>query len=120
MPEPTLPPEILGHYQAGVEGPRLTGGTGRLELARSQGLIGRSAPPPPAVAYAVGGGPGVYAGWLARRGYAVPLLDAVPLHVEQALAASCAQPDHPLAAATVGDARGLPYPDASGDVVLLL
>ncbi|HEY1380185.1 MAG TPA: class I SAM-dependent methyltransferase, partial [Gemmataceae bacterium] len=120
MFEPTVPPETLGHYQAGVEESRLAAGPGRLELARTQEVIERYAPPPPAVVYDVGGGPGVYACWLARRGHAVHLLDAVPLHVEQALAASRNQPDHLLAGATVGDARSLPYPDNGGDVVLLL
>lgn len=117
---PSIRPEILGHYEAGVEARRLAAGPGQLELARTQELIERYASPPPAVVYDVGGGPGTYALWLAGRGYRVHLLDPVPLHVEQALEASRAQPAHPLAAATVGDARQLPYPDASADVVLLL
>lgn len=50
----------------------------------------------------VGGGPGVYACWLARPGYTVHLIDAMPLHVEQARAASAAQPEHPLASLALG------------------
>src|SRR5437763_1509723 len=111
--DPTIEPEIRAHYAAGFESARLLGGHGRLELARTQELIERFAPPPPAVVYDVGGGPGVYAAWLARRGYTVHLLDPVTLHVEQALQTSRGQPDHPLAAAAVGDARNLPYPDGS-------
>ena len=68
----------------------------------------------------VGGGSGVYACWLAARGYTVHLLDAVPLHVEQARAASARQPDHPIATIGVGDARRLSQADASADAVLLL
>jgi SAM-dependent methyltransferase len=116
----SLPSEILAHYNAGVEQPRLAQDTGRLELARTQEIVERTFPPAPAVVYDVGGGPGVYALWLARRGYVVHLLDATPLHVEQALAASRQQPEAPLAGATVGDARQLPYADASADAVLLL
>jgi ubiquinone/menaquinone biosynthesis C-methylase UbiE len=67
----------------------------------------------------VGGGAGVYSLWLAREGYEVHLIDAVPLHVEQARQASQAQADHPIASVAVGDARQLNRPDASVDVVLL-
>ena len=68
----------------------------------------------------MGGGPGSYACWLARRGYEVHLVDAVPLHVEQASAASQAQSDHPIAELRVGDARHLDRADNSVDVVLML
>jgi SAM-dependent methyltransferase len=119
LPVP-LPPEIAGHYEAGVEQARLTRDSGRLEFARTCEVVERYVPPPPAVVYDVGGGPGAYACWLAQRGYAVHLLDPLPLHVEQARDASRQQPDHPLAGATVGDARHLPFADASADAVLLL
>ena len=93
---PRTPPEMAAHYDSGVERPRLGQGTGRLEFARTCEVIERYLPPAPAVVLDVGGGPGVYACWLARRGYEVHLVDAVPLHVEQARAASARQPDHPL------------------------
>ena len=80
----------------------------------------RYLPPPPAVVFDIGGGPGVYACWLARLGYAVHLIDPVPLHVEQARQASAQQPDTPIARCTVGDARRLDQADASVDVALLL
>ena len=48
------------------------------------------------------------------------LVDAVPLHVEQAQQASAQQPEFPLASATVGDARDLQVDDACADAVLLL
>jgi ubiquinone/menaquinone biosynthesis C-methylase UbiE len=47
------------------------------------------------------------------------LIDAVPLHVEQARAASHIQPDHPLTSVAIGDARRLERSDASVDAVLL-
>jgi SAM-dependent methyltransferase len=77
-------------------------------------LLTRFLPAAPAVVADVGGGPGVYAAWLASRGYHVHLLDPVPLHVEQARALA------PLASAAVGDARTLPFADASVDAILEL
>jgi SAM-dependent methyltransferase len=56
---------------------------------------------------------------LALAGYTVHLVDAMPLHVEQARRAAetaCA----PLASAVVGDARSLDAADGSADAVLLL
>jgi ubiquinone/menaquinone biosynthesis C-methylase UbiE len=71
------------------------------------------------VIFDVGGGPGVYACRLAKQGYEVHLVDALPLHVEMARQASQAQPDAPLASIVVGDAHSLKRPDTSVDVVLL-
>jgi ubiquinone/menaquinone biosynthesis C-methylase UbiE len=116
-----LPSEIVAYYsQTGAEIPRLSKGSGPLERARTQELLERYLPPPPAVVLDVGGGTGVYACWLARRGYEVHLIDAVPLHVDQARRASGGQPDRPIASLTVGDARSLNQPDESMDAVLLL
>jgi ubiquinone/menaquinone biosynthesis C-methylase UbiE len=114
-----LPDEILSFYNRGKEAKRLFKGIGPLELARTQELIARYFPPPPAVVFDVGGGPGVYACWLAQAGYKVHLVDAVPLHVEQARQASQAQPSRPIASLEVGDAQRLNCPDASADGVLL-
>jgi ubiquinone/menaquinone biosynthesis C-methylase UbiE len=113
-------PEILGHYAEGVERDRLFEGRGQLERVRTQELLGRHLPRPPAVVLDVGGGPGVYACWLAAHGYEVHLVDPVPLHVEQALQARQERGDCPLAGASVGDARRLERPAASVDAVLLM
>src|SRR5262249_21759447 len=99
---------------------RLSSGVNRIELVRTQELITRYAPPAPAVIYDIGGGPGGYACWLARRGYAVDLVDAHPLHVEQARHASDSQLGARLASVAVGDARQLKIADSSGDAVLML
>jgi ubiquinone/menaquinone biosynthesis C-methylase UbiE len=79
----------------------------------------RYVPAPPAVIFDVGGGPGVYACWLAKQGYEVHLVDVNPLHVELARQTSQVQPDVPLASIEVGDARSLKRSDGSCDVVLM-
>jgi ubiquinone/menaquinone biosynthesis C-methylase UbiE len=112
-----LGPEIERHYAAGSERGRLAGPN--LERLRTEELLQRFLPPPPADVLDVGGGPGFYAAWLARRGYGVHLVDAVPLHVEQARAAAAAQPGHAFTA-ELGDARALGAADESFDAVLLL
>jgi ubiquinone/menaquinone biosynthesis C-methylase UbiE len=112
--------EILHHYGEVDEASRLRQGWFQLEHARTQELILRHLPPAPATIIDVGGGAGMYACWLAARGYEVHLIDPVPKHVEQARAASAEQPEHPLASAEVGDARQLAHSDTSTDVVLLL
>jgi ubiquinone/menaquinone biosynthesis C-methylase UbiE len=115
-----LDPDIQAHYQEQIrEQERLLLGTGTLELVRTRELLRRYLPAPPATVLDVGGGPGVYASWLARAGYTIRLLDPVPLHVEQASAASAAQPDHPFSV-SIGDARRLDEPDAAFDTVLLM
>ena len=110
--------EILAHYEAGIEAPRLAQHAGVLERARTIDLLGRHLPPPPARVLDVGGGPGAYSVWLAGRGYDVRLLDPVPLHVEQARAA--AQEAGVSFDAALGDARRLDEPDGSADAVLLM
>ncbi len=110
---PCFPSEIAAHYDEGIEQPRLDRGSGRLEFARTCLILERVLPPPPARVLDVGGGPGRYAEWLTARGYDVQLIDAVPLHVEQARALSNGY------TAALGDARALHEPDASHDAVLL-
>jgi ubiquinone/menaquinone biosynthesis C-methylase UbiE len=112
-------PDIESYYAQGGEQGRLDLGYFPLERARTREIVGRHLPPPPAVVLDVGGAAGVYALWLAERGYEVHLVDPVPLHVEQARRASDAGA-HPLASVTVGDARALAREDASADAVLLL
>jgi SAM-dependent methyltransferase len=113
-------PRLLAFSSQGeFERRRLQHGRGRLERVRTQELLHRALPAPPAVVADVGGGPGIYAAWLASAGYDVRLLDIVPAHVAQAGAASAGQPAHPFTA-EIGDARALPWADTSVDAVLLL
>ena len=115
----SIDPAIRGYYAAGLERDRLFEGRSQLERVRTQELLARHLPPPPAVVLDVGGGPGIYARWLATQGYEVHLVDPMPLHVEQA-AADPELGNQPLASARVGDARRLQQPAMSADAVLLM
>jgi SAM-dependent methyltransferase len=115
----TLPDDLLDYYGLGMERDRLSAGRGRLEALRTRELLDRWLPPAPAVVLYVGGAAGRYALPLAAAGYEVHLVDPVPLHVEQAAAASAAA-RHPLASASLGDARAVGAADGSADAVLLL
>lgn len=108
--------EFQRYYEAGLEGGRLLAGSGPLELARTQDVLERHLPAPPARVMDVGGATGVYARWLAGREYEVHLVDPVPRHVEEARAHA----GPPLAGVTVGDARHLHEADGSADAVVLL
>lgn len=114
-----IPPEIAAFYNEGSEAGRLLQGLGRLEFARMQEILPSYLPPAPAPIAEIGGGPGTYASWLARAGYAVHLIDPVPLHITQAEEASARQPDHPMLSCQLGDARSVPLADASVEAVLL-
>ncbi len=111
--------EIVDHYDGYDESERLKGDIGPLELARTQELVRRTLPRPPAVVLDVGGGPGVYALCLAGLGYDVHLVDVVPRHVEQAREASQDLATPQLASARVGDARDLDVEDGVADGVIL-
>jgi 2-polyprenyl-3-methyl-5-hydroxy-6-metoxy-1,4-benzoquinol methylase len=84
--------DVLKYYEQGEEAGRLLTGHGRLEFARTFSILERYLRPPPAVVLDVGGGSGIYAIPLTRQGYQVHLVDAVVLHVEQALKFSSEQP----------------------------
>ena len=87
---------------------------------RTQEIITRYLPAPPAGVLDVGGGSGPYACWLAKAGYEVHLVDPVDLHVEQAKEASYRQSEHPIASISLGDARELRFSSMSADAILLL
>jgi len=115
----TLDRDIESHYRHGLERGRLSETGGGLEFVRTRELLARFLPRPPAIVIDVGGGAGAYAVPLAAEGYEVHLLDPISLHVEQALTAARTEGTI-LAGAVVGDARRLPYPDASAHAALLL
>lgn len=101
------------YEQLYAERDRLGRREGQLELVRTQELLGRFLPPPPAKIIDIGGGTGIYAAWLAALGYDVHLVDIVPAHVQEAMQIGAFN-------AIVGDARALPEPDGLYDVALLL
>jgi ubiquinone/menaquinone biosynthesis C-methylase UbiE len=113
-----MDPDVVAHYSLGVETDRLiAGGSSRIEFTRTQELLERFLPEPPARILDVGGGPGWYASWLASQDYDVHLIDPVSLHVEQAMQRAA---EGPYFSAGLGDARELRENDESADVVLLL
>lgn len=114
------PNDVVAFYARGGERDRFDVGAGALEFARTQILLSRFLPPSPAVVADIGGGPGRYAIWLAERGYSVHLVDAVPLHIDQAREAARTLTRGTLVSAEVGDARALSFPDESMDAVLVL
>lgn len=114
MTSPEVAPEIVRFYTETIdEADRLTAtAEGRLEMVRTQELLRRHLPTPPARVLDVGGGPGAHARWLVQDGYAVHLVDPIPRHIEQAKQTG--------ATVELGDARRLPSEGASYDVVLML
>jgi 2-polyprenyl-3-methyl-5-hydroxy-6-metoxy-1,4-benzoquinol methylase len=80
--------EIIAYYEHGLERDRLASGGRRIEFLRIWDLLKRCLPAAPARVLDVGGGAGAYAIPLAAAGYEVHLIDPVPLHIEQAAAAS--------------------------------
>ncbi|MGP4084588.1 class I SAM-dependent methyltransferase [Streptomyces sp. KR55] len=114
MKSPEVAPEIVRFYTETIdEADRLTTtADGRLEMVRTQELLSRHLPTPPARVLDVGGGPGAHAGWLVQDGYTVHLVDPIPRHIERA--------EQTGATVELGDARHLTAEDASYDVVLML
>jgi ubiquinone/menaquinone biosynthesis C-methylase UbiE len=106
---------ILEHYQAIREEERITAGLGQLELVRTQEVLRRHLPHPPARLLDVGGATGVHAAWLAEDGYDVHVVDLAPRHVEMIRATLASLG----VTAEVGDARQLDFPDSGFDGVLL-
>src|SRR5258706_12375715 len=115
---PKPPPEVLDYYALGEERGRLD--QDPLERARTWDILDRHPPRRACRVIAVGGAAGSYAFGLAERGYAVHLVDPLPLHVQQALEASATRATGGLASAPIGDARALDRPAASVDVLLML
>jgi ubiquinone/menaquinone biosynthesis C-methylase UbiE len=108
--------EVVAHYEASLEENRLAGGLGELELVRTEEILRRHLPAPPARVLDVGGGTGVHAEWLLADGYSVHLVDLAPRHVEYAMRRLGPRG----LTAEQGDARQLEVGDDSFDVVLLL
>lgn len=110
---------IFGYYGKGREQGRLfDDAIGVLERLRTWDLLERVLPASGRV-LDVGGGAGIHAEWLARRGYDVELFDPVPLHVTQAQELAESLPAGQRFAAEVADARDVPRETGCADVVLL-
>ena len=110
---------IVAHYtQVDDELNRLEQGGSRIEFVRTQELLIRFLPSPPADVLDIGGGPGSYSAWLSDLGYRAHLVDLTPIHVEQARALARRQGG--AFTAEVGDARRLSVEDGRFDAALLL
>lgn len=111
---PAVPPDVLDYYESGRELGRLNDGNlaGPLEYERTIELLQRYLPVSASKILDVGGGPGIYASWLAQRGHSVSLVDPVRLHVETARARGLD--------AELGEAERLDHASSSVDVVLLM
>lgn len=116
---PRVDSQITAFYQRNAEETRLQFGPGPLEEARTRELIERHLPKGPADVLDVGGGAGVYAFWLAERGYHVQLIDASPRLIDEARGRN-ANATHRLIACSIGDARNIPADDDSVAAVLML
>jgi len=118
--EPEVADVVKKYYSQGGEAERLSTGQWKVEKARTESILKRLLPKASATIVDVGGGAGAYALPLATQGYDVYLIDLVPLHIEQAKEAEKLQPNHPLKACMVGDARKIDLPNSMADAVLLL
>ena len=109
---------MLDYYRRFDESQRLRGAED-VEYVRTQDILARYLPPPPAVVLDIGGATGAYALPLAADGYEVHLADPIAHHVDEAVRRSATAP-RPLASCAIGDARALSFPDSFADGVLML
>ena len=110
---------IQKFYETGVEKDRLNKNMGRLEKERTDKLLSQYLPRPPAKILDVGGGVGIYAFDLARKGYHVYLIDPVLANIEEAKKLG-KDKNTSLDGYIVGDARNIEMSDESVDVVLFM
>jgi ubiquinone/menaquinone biosynthesis C-methylase UbiE len=110
--------EIISYYNQFDEHNRLSSGYGQLEKIRTERILDRYLPKPPAVVLDVGGGTGVYALALAKREYEVHLIDLSPAHIEKAKSMSKTQPEQPLASISIGNAKNIEMENNSADAAL--
>ncbi len=111
---------VIDYYSRFDEQVRLSDSWGQVEFVRTQRIIGQYLKRPPALVLDVGGADGRYSRWLAGEGFEVHLVDPVPIHIQQAQAASAVQCETPIASCQLGDARQLEFDDMLVDAVLLM
>lgn len=112
-----IDPEINDFYEESSEFDRLKYGLGPLELERNKELILRHLSNTPSTIIDLGGGPGVYASWLAELGHSVILIDPVKKHIEQSKKTSKSQTKH--FECLLGDASKIDYPNNSADLIIV-
>jgi ubiquinone/menaquinone biosynthesis C-methylase UbiE len=109
--------EINDFYSETSETTRLEMGLGPLEFERNKQLIQHYLPKKKNRILDVGGGPGVYAEWLAEKNQEVYLIDPVEKHIQEATKRSNKLKNK--FTATLGEAQNLDFPDKFADVVIL-
>ena len=92
-------------------------GLGPLEFERNKELIQRYLTKKKHIILDVGGGPGIYAEWLATLKQEVHLVDPVVKHIEEAKKRSGKSKNK--FDSVLGEARQLDFPDAFADLVIL-
>lgn len=110
-------PEIDVFYNSTSEENRLKLGLGPLEYERNQELIQHYLFQPESTIIDIGGGPGIYAEWLARLGHCVFLVDPVLKHIHQAKKRSCKLKN--AFRCIHGESQQLALPDACADLIIL-
>jgi ubiquinone/menaquinone biosynthesis C-methylase UbiE len=108
--------EIYNFYNNGAEIGRLERGLGIVEFHRTKEILSRYIDGGKVI-YDIGGGIGMYAAWLAKKGNEVHLIELVENAVEYAKA-NMMQDCHFIA--ETGNALQINRPDESADVVLLM
>lgn len=108
---------VIDYYSDFCEDTRLTDSP--LEFLRTKVLISRCLKQTPMNILDVGGATGAYSFWLAEMGHRVSLADFTAKHIEIATQKASIS-GIKLEAATVADARSLPFEDNSFDMVLLM
>jgi len=108
--------EINNFYSKTSELNRLKYGLGPLEFERNKELISRYLPEKGGTILDIGGGPGVYASWLAKQGFDIHLLDPVEKHIEQARK-KASKLKNPFTS-HLGEARKLAFQDNFADMII--
>lgn len=116
----TIDKAVLAGYNNGIERNRLRTGIGILEFERTKEILLEKLPNPPAIIYDIGGAYGEYAWWLSSLGYEVHLFDLSETNIEMSTELSSEYPNVYLKSAEVCDARSIPRPDRSADVILFM
>jgi len=109
--------EIDTFYSETAEATRLEVGLGPLEFERNKELITRYLSKKRTTIIDVGGGPGIYAEWLAEKKHTVYLVDPVSKHIEEAKKRSDKLKNK--FNSMLGESRNLDFPDQFADMVIL-
>ena len=109
--------ELENFYNKASEETRLEKGMGIFEFQRIKALIKKHIFKPNCTIIDVGGGTGKYSEWLAKEAHSVHLIEPVEKHIQ--LAQKRANKLKNKFSVTIGEARNLPFKEATADIVIL-